>query len=219
MRLTHIGHACLLVEAGGQRILVDPGNYARDFRSLTGLDAIAITHQHLDHADPARLPALVANNPDALLLAEPQTARHLPEATSGAVRPRPLSAEPVELNGVTIGSIGETHALIHPSLARVGNRGLLITAEGEPVLFHPGDSYDADPGHVDILALPINAPWANIEATAEFVRRIQPRYAVPIHDGLLSRLGRELYLRLIGNFGPDDMQIKDLCDGEPVDFD
>jgi L-ascorbate metabolism protein UlaG (beta-lactamase superfamily) len=28
MRLTHLGHACVLVESGGSRLLIDPGVYS-----------------------------------------------------------------------------------------------------------------------------------------------------------------------------------------------
>ncbi len=31
MRITHLGHACLLVEFADARILIDPGNFADDF--------------------------------------------------------------------------------------------------------------------------------------------------------------------------------------------
>ena len=44
MRLTHFGHSCLLVELLGSRILFDPGNFSSGFESLTGLDAILVTH-------------------------------------------------------------------------------------------------------------------------------------------------------------------------------
>jgi L-ascorbate metabolism protein UlaG (beta-lactamase superfamily) len=219
MRLTHLGHACLLVEVEGARILIDPGNLAGDFTVLEGLDLIAMTHQHPDHADPERLPALVARNPDALVVAEPQAAEVVAEQTHGAVRARPLSAgEPVQLHDVTVRPVGHLHAEIHESLPRIGNLGLVVSAAGAPTLFHPGDSYDADPGAVDILGVPVNAPWAKISATADFVRRIQPRIAVPIHDGLLNDSGRELYLRLTNRFGPDGMRLLDLSDGQPVDL-
>jgi len=40
MRITHLGHSCLLVEGGGVRILVDPGNFSSGFEELRGLDAV-----------------------------------------------------------------------------------------------------------------------------------------------------------------------------------
>ena len=51
MRITSLGHACLLVETGDQRILIDPGTFSPGFQDLTDLDAIVVTHQHADHVD------------------------------------------------------------------------------------------------------------------------------------------------------------------------
>jgi glyoxylase-like metal-dependent hydrolase (beta-lactamase superfamily II) len=53
MRLTHLGHACLLAEAGGARMLFDPGVLS-GFDDVRDLDAVLVTHQHPDHLDPAR---------------------------------------------------------------------------------------------------------------------------------------------------------------------
>ncbi|WP_231610980.1 MBL fold metallo-hydrolase, partial [Rhodococcus sp. CX] len=74
MRLTHFGHSCLLVEHRGAKILFDPGTFSHGFEGITGLDAILVTHQHPDHADAARLPALLDANPDAKLFSDPQSA-------------------------------------------------------------------------------------------------------------------------------------------------
>src|SRR5689334_19947363 len=71
MRITHLGHACLLVESDDVRVLVDPGTFSRGFEQLTDLDAIVVTHQHPDHVDVERLPQLLEANDAALLLAEP----------------------------------------------------------------------------------------------------------------------------------------------------
>ena len=77
MELTHFGHSCLLAEFGVARLLFDPGTFSHGFEGITGLSAILITHQHPDHADPQRLPALVEANPGAALYADPQTAAQL----------------------------------------------------------------------------------------------------------------------------------------------
>ncbi|MFB4309220.1 MBL fold metallo-hydrolase [Actinomadura sp. GTD37] len=82
---THIGGSCLLVEAGGTRILVDaglrPGDRAeppRDIgRALDGpLDAVVVTHAHNDHC--GYVPALLARRPDLRVLASPETAALMP---------------------------------------------------------------------------------------------------------------------------------------------
>ena len=63
MQLTHLGHSCLLAEfnddSAATTVLFDPGNFSHGFEGICGLDAILITHQHPDHADTERLPALL----------------------------------------------------------------------------------------------------------------------------------------------------------------
>src|ERR1019366_2657842 len=145
---------------------------------------------HADHVDLDRLPALVEINPQARLYAEPQAAAAMEEAGIGAEYT--IAGKTLTFGRVEVTPVGEMHALINEALPRVGNLGLVMRAEGEPSLFHPGDAYDAEPGEIDILALPLNAPWTASRDTVAFAQRISPRFCVPIHDILLSAIGRSL---------------------------
>jgi len=77
MQLTHFGHSCVLADFGHTTVLFDPGNFSHGFEGITGLSAIVITHQHPDHVDQERLPALLDGNPGAALYADPQTTEQL----------------------------------------------------------------------------------------------------------------------------------------------
>lgn len=203
MRITHLGHACLLVEVADQRVLIDPGNFS-DVSGVRDLTAVVVTHQHPDHCDPAQVPALLRDNPQASVLVEPQTAEVLAGEGLADRGERMASGQVLELGRLRVAPVGELHAVIHPYIDRVGNTGVVLSADGEPTLYHPGDALDGQPGEVDLLCVPVNAPWGKVSETVEFVRRLAPgRGVVPIHDGLLVDAGREIYLKHVREFGAD----------------
>jgi L-ascorbate metabolism protein UlaG (beta-lactamase superfamily) len=209
VRLTHLGHACLLVEMGGARILLDPGMFTPDFEKTTGLDAVLITHQHRDHVDADRLPALLAVNGSAALVAEAAT---VPQLGTVGLRAQPLRpGDELRYGAASVRAVGGVHARIFEDDPPVGNVGLLLSADGEPTLFHPGDCYDVVPERVDVLALPLAAPWTGGRGTIEFLRAVAPPVAVPIHDGLLIPPARKIYVGLVDARGPESTRILDLA--------
>jgi L-ascorbate metabolism protein UlaG (beta-lactamase superfamily) len=212
MRLTHLGHACLLVETADTRILIDPGTFSSGFEDLTDLDAVLVTHQHPDHLDQERLPAMLTANPQARLFVEPD-ATVAAEFTPGAAF---AAGSEAQVGEVTIRGVGGQHAIIHEYVQPIGNVGYVLSASGEPTLFHPGDMYAATPPDVDVLAVPINAPWAKISETLAFARAIRPRLAVPIHDGLVQPVGRTMYVNHLANFSHDETEVLDLAGGDPT---
>lgn len=216
MRITHIGHACLLVETGGARVLLDPGTFATGWWELTDLDAILVTHAHPDHVDSERLPLLLEANPVARLVAEPELAAEMRKVGHDAAPLHP--SETVDVAGVGVRAVGGDHAVIHEEIPRIGNVGFVLTGPGEPAFFHPGDCYDASPNDVDVLALPLSAPWAKFSETADFLRAVAPRVAVPIHDAVLSPAGREVYLRQTRALAPEGTDVRDLAGAGAVEL-
>lgn len=209
MEITHLGHAAVLVEVAGTRILIDPGSFSDQWHGLTGLDAVVITHQHLDHVDPERVPMLLKANPDARVYCEPSVpeAVDLPDATSLP------SGERATVGGVELSAVGGEHAIIHRDIPMIGNVGVLVRAEGEPTLFHPGDSLVTCPEGVDLLALPVMGPWAALKEHIDFVRTVGAPRAFPIHDGLLNERGWELYTSRAADMS--DTEVLDWRDGQP----
>jgi hypothetical protein len=93
-----------------------------------------------------------------------------------------------------------------------------LAADGEPTFFHPGDALDAEPGQVDVLAFPLSAPWSRSRDMTAFLRRLDAPHAIPVHDAILSEVGRNLYLTQARNLGADGTQIHDLGGSRSEEF-
>lgn len=216
MRITHLGHASLLVEIADARILLDPGTWSPGAHGQRDLDAVVVTHQHPDHLDQERFPELLKANPDAQVITDGDTAKLLQD--KGFEVTAFGAGDSARIGSVTVTGVGDLHALIHDEIPRIHNTGMRISADGEPTFFHPGDALDAEPEGVDVLAFPLNAPWARSREMTAFLRRLAAPHAIPIHDGLLSGVGRTLYLTQAGNLGSKDTRIHDLAGGDPEEF-
>jgi L-ascorbate metabolism protein UlaG (beta-lactamase superfamily) len=214
MRITHLGHACLLVEMADTRLLVDPGNFAGDLSGVRDLDAVLVTHQHPDHLDPDRFPDLARANAGARVLCDPGSV----DVLAGLGVEATAHDGPTRVGAVTVTPVGETHALIHDDIPRIPNVGVRLDADGEPSVFHPGDALDAEPGEVDVLAFPLQAPWQRSRDMVGFLRRLTAPHAVPVHDGLLQPRGRALYLGQAANLGPGGTRIHDLAGAGATEF-
>ncbi len=190
MKITRFGHAAVLVEISGSRILVDPGVFSRDSAFALGrLDAIVVTHRHPDHIDPIRGAGLLTLNPNATLLCDPETA-----ATEGfGTWTANCEGLVTVVNGATVTGVGSQHAVIVPALPRVANVGVLISAPGEPTLFLAGDTYEYVPHEVDVLGVSLAAPWAKISETIEFVQRVAPKVMFPVHDCTIAEIAYDMY--------------------------
>jgi L-ascorbate metabolism protein UlaG (beta-lactamase superfamily) len=175
---------------------------------------VLVTHQHPDHLDPERLPGLAAANPGAVVLCDPGSV----EVLAGLGVEARAHEGPTRVGEVTVTPFGDQHALIHDEIPRIPNVGVRLDAEGEPSFYHPGDALDAEPGAVDVLAFPLQAPWQRSRDMTGFLRRLAARHAVPVHDGLLQKRGRGLYLNQAGQLGSKETRIHDLAGAEATQF-
>lgn len=211
MLVQKLGHACLLVTAeSGNRVLIDPGVWSDGFEDLTDLSGVLITHQHADHLDVDRLRTLLAANPRALVLADPDSATMLRETGIDATVAE--HSHSYDMNGVTVDGVGRTHAQIHPDIPLVPNVGYVVAEQ----LFHPGDALTVPDRAVDVLALPAGAPWVKSGEVIDFLRAVSPRVAVPIHERTLARPEME-YSRYT-SLAPVGTEIVVIDDGRPQTF-
>ncbi|ETW25478.1 metallo-beta-lactamase [Mycobacterium gastri 'Wayne'] len=203
MQLTHFGHSCLLAEFGRTSLLFDPGTFAHGFEGITGLAAILITHQHPDHVDAARLPALLEGNPDAALYADPQTAAQL-----GAPCRAVHVGDELSVGALTIRAMGGRHAVIHPDIPVVENISYLVDDRDRRArLMHPGDALFVPDEPVDVLATPAAAPWMKISEAVDYLRAVAPARAVPIHQGIIAPDARSIYYGRLTELTDTDFQV------------
>jgi len=207
MRLTKFGHSCLLVETERDRILVDPGSFSHGWETLRGVTAVLVTHQHPDHVDLTRLPGMLAVNADARLFADPATAEQLARSD---LRAAEVDAGDTLDLGTLVEVFGDGHATIHRDLPGLPNRGYLIDGR----LYLPGDSLQVPIEAVEILGVPVAAPWMALKEAVEFIRAVQPTVAIPIHEKVLASTVTPY--ALLQRLKPEPTQWLDLDDGRTV---
>lgn len=201
VELVHLGHACVVADTGSARILLDPGAFSSGYETLEGLDAVLITHQHFDHLDLEKLPALLAQNPDAELVVDTGTAAQLREREIAHTVREP--GERFTVGGATVEVVGGgDHAVIHPDIPGIANNGYLI----DGTVLHPGDAFTVPDRTPDVLLLPTAAPWLKASEAVDYLRAVAPPLAVPIHEAVLAN--PDLHYRLFANLGPEGTEVR-----------
>ena len=90
-----------------------------------------------------------------------------------------------DLNGVMLEAFGKEHAPIYEGIENVLNTGYLVADK----FYHPGDAYHQISKPVEVLALPLSAPWGKISESIDFAKAVKPKTCFPVHDGMLKELG------------------------------
>ena len=189
MKLTKYEHACFTVEDNGQVLVVDPGNLSSDFIAPEHVCAVIITHQHGDHFDPDHLADIFDKNDEVLLIGPADVVEQIEVERKQAVE----AGEKLTVGPFDLEFFGGTHALIHESMPRVQNLGVMIN----DLIYYPGDSLDAPGRPVDVLAIPAAAPWMKIGEAMDFLLAVHPRLAFPTHDAITSDAGKAIVDRLL----------------------
>ena len=212
MRITHLGHACVVVEVDDTRVLIDPGTLSSP-KQATGLDALLFTHNHVDHLDVGAVSELLVTNPAAAVVADAGSAETLGKA--GVADVRVVNSDTtarVDVAGIPVEATTVAHATIHCDLPTPLNNAYVIA---ESVL-HPGDAFWVPDHLVDVLLLPIGGPWMKLSESIDYLRAVAPRVAIPIHQGGLAEAHRNLHCDLLRKLGPSGTEVRVLNQGEPT---
>lgn len=183
MQITKFGHSCFLVVEGSARILFDPGMWSEDVSGITNLDALFLSHEHQDHTDPAQIKKVLASNPEIKIFTNPGVGKVLTEKNIPWIEF--VNGQTQNIKGVTVEAIGEKHAEIYPGFPIVDNTCFFINGR----LFYPGDSFTLPNKPVEILALPVCAPWLKMSEALDFAKKVNPKTCFPVHDGMLKHTG------------------------------
>ncbi len=210
MEVTWLGHSTVLLELDSTRIITDPilRDRVAHLQRVGGpspvvperLDAILISHKHLDHLDKPSLRLLPR---DATVVVPRGVGRTISRLGFGQVT-EVVEGDVVELGGLRIRATHADH-----SGSRVRPLGYLI--DGPPKTYFAGDT-DVFPAmaelapRLELAFLPVSGwgprvPKGHLdpERAAQALELLRPRVCVPIHWGTL----RPLYRRRPYDFDTD----------------
>ena len=206
-RLTYVGHATVLIELDGTRVITDPvlrkriGHLRRQVPSPAAdveerLDAVLISHLHHDHVDAPSLRRI-----------DPATPMLVPQNAGGFFTRRGFR-DVRELAAGEAQQIGDLQITATPA-SHGGGRGpfqrraavIGFTVEGGSSLYFAGDTdyFDAMAelaGRIDFALLPVwgwgpslSSGHLNPESAARAAALIAPRKVIPIHWGTFFPAG------------------------------
>jgi L-ascorbate metabolism protein UlaG (beta-lactamase superfamily) len=216
MRISKYIHSCLLVEEGGEKILFDPGVFSfieQRVRPETFKDVstIILTHQHPDHVDINALKSIVAESGASVITNSEGKAALAKENIDVTV----VEEGSYQTKNYTIRALTAQHEkILSPMLPQ--NTAYILN----DIFLNPGDSFAsllAPLKGIQVLALPVTAPWATEIATAEFAQMIEPQMVIPVHDGYVKDFFQKLrYQNYAQTFSPLGITFQSM--GELGDF-
>lgn len=175
-------HSCLLLEKEGDQLLFDPGTFSfvdglvkpETFSQVTN---IIITHSHPDHLDVDALTKIVALSKAAVW----STGEVAEKLAPVGIETREIEEGELQVGNFALQAIAVAH---EPILADHIPKMFAFLIDGK--VLNTVDSFSdklvAFRG-VDLLMLPVMAPFLTELTVARFVEKMQPKAILPLHDG------------------------------------
>jgi L-ascorbate metabolism protein UlaG (beta-lactamase superfamily) len=184
INFTLLDNAGVMIEAFGMRLYVDPINLGRDFNNLTA-DVILITHPHGDHYEGTSIRRVRTDETTIVFPAD------MSDAVSAYDAVGVVPGDQIQVGCINITAFymytwaPEGYEPSHPQEANWTS--YIIDFDGF-TFFHAGDSknlteYEMLAGHIDVAMLPLGLGCQTMvdEEVVDAIRKIQPRYFIPIH--------------------------------------
>ena len=204
-KLTYIGHATVVIDLDGVRLLTDPvlrprvlhlrrvGHVPHD--AVRGIDAVLLSHAHWDHLD---LPSLERVGKEVPIVCPPGVSGLLRRKRFAHVTTLDVGEE-VRIGDLMVTGVHAEHDGSRGPLGASGELGYVIS--GSLSIYFAGDTdlFDelAAIGPLDVALVPVTGWGAKVgpghldpKRAADAVRLLKPRLVVPIHWGTLARIGR-----------------------------
>ena len=205
MKITKYIHSCLLFQKDGFKILFDPGkfSFAEGLvkpETFNDVDAVIITHIHPDHLDTENLAAIAALSHCSIYTnAEVSAELFKADLESILVEPGELTIGPFQLEAVNV-----VHELLLDSPAP-DMQAYIIDGK----VLNPADSFQEELlayKGIDLLILPVMAPFTTELKIADFADRLRPKAVLPVHDGYAKDFFlQQRYQNYIKHFHKNDI--------------
>lgn len=174
MQVTKYPQSCLLIEHERVRLVIDPGSYftaSFDLDDLGELDAVLVTHRHLDHIDPVLVGPLRERGIE--IVGNADVADLLGEGLVRVVE----DGQRFEVAGLDAVAHDLPHVPMVDGSPGPPNTGFVL--EGR--LFHPGDGVEITGLRVPNVAVPICGPSISFRDAYAFVTSLGAEKVIPVH--------------------------------------
>jgi L-ascorbate metabolism protein UlaG (beta-lactamase superfamily) len=167
-----------------------------------------ITHEHPDHYLPDHL-----QRTDAPIFTIEAVAARMRDDVPD-VAERVTVVEPGESfdPGIPAVAVGELHAVIHPDLPRFHNSGYVFSL-GDTTVYHPGDALTLVEQPIDVLCVPVCAPWMRAAEGIDFARAVGAPRNLAIHDRIYSEAGLRIVDVQYATLLPEEQSFHRIPDG------
>jgi len=182
VRISKYIHSCLLFEHEGDKLLFDPGTYSflegrvtpETFRDVS---TVVITHSHPDHLALEPLKQILAvSGADVVTNSQVAAILHGEGIDATTIEQGTLTAGAFTLQAIPTPHEAILADTVPRHTAFLVNDRVLNCADSfaDPLLPYAG---------VEVLIMPVMAPFLTEVGAADFARRMRPRQVIPVHDG------------------------------------